>query len=92
MVTVIILDTSVRTHVSVELVVLCREDHLPEVFADPGDPGEVDAVVVEAQELVDHGLVGPLQDKAQARPPLQTGLPNQPHQWWRGGSPGGAEE
>lgn len=51
-----------RTHISVELIILCREDHLPEVFADAGHPGEVDAVVVETQELVDHGLVRPLQD------------------------------
>lgn len=61
-VTVIILDTFVRTHISVELIILCREDHLPEVFTDAGDPGEVDAVVVETQELMDHGLVRPLQD------------------------------
>ena len=52
----------VRTHVSVELIVLCREDHLPQLLTDAGDPGQVDAVVVQTQELVDHGLVRPLQE------------------------------
>lgn len=62
------------THVGVELVVLCGQDHLPEVFADPGDPGEVDAVVVEAQQLVDHGLVRPLQEPTDtSSASLQTG-------------------
>lgn len=52
-----------RTHISVELIILCREDHLPQVFTDAGDPGQVDPVVVKSQELMDHGLVRPLKDK-----------------------------
>lgn len=50
-----------ETHVGVELVILSWQDHLSQVFADPGDSGQVDPVVVEAKQLVDHGLVCPLQ-------------------------------
>lgn len=52
----------VWTHVGVELVVLCRQNHLLQVFTDPRDSGEVDPVVVESQQLVDHRLVRPLQE------------------------------
>lgn len=49
------------THVGVELVVLRRQDDLPQVLADSRDARQVDPVVVKTQQLVDHGLVGPLQ-------------------------------
>lgn len=55
-----------RTHISVELIILCREDHLLQVFTDAGDPGEVDPVVVQTQELMDHGLVRPLRTRQHA--------------------------
>lgn len=54
---------AVNSHVCIELVVLGRQHHLLQVFADPRDSGQVDAVVVQTQQLVDHGLVRPLEEK-----------------------------
>jgi len=48
------------TYVGVELVVLGRQDDLSEILAYPRYPREVDAVVVNPQQLVNHSLVRPL--------------------------------
>lgn len=55
-----LLNASDWTHVGVELVVLRRQHHLLQVFADPWNSGQVDPVIVQTQKLVDHRLIRPL--------------------------------
>ena len=51
----------VEVHVFMEEGVLVGvEDDFAQLGADVGDRGEGDAAVVDGQEFVDHGLVGPL--------------------------------
>lgn len=59
--------TCADTHVGIELVVLRRENHLPQVLTDTRHLGQVDPVVVETQQLMNHRLVRPLKDSSQTR-------------------------
>jgi hypothetical protein len=43
-----------------ERIVLGAKDDFSHFFTEVGKVRQVDSVVVDAQELVDHGLVGPL--------------------------------
>lgn len=62
------------THIGIKLIVFSGEHNLPQVFADAWDSGQVYAVVVQTQKLMNHGLICPL--KKQKAKQLTTTLVN----------------
>lgn len=51
----------IEVHVFMEERILIGvQNDFPQFRADVGDVGEGDAAVVDGEEIVDHGLVGPL--------------------------------
>lgn len=54
------LQDSPSTYIGIKLIVLSRQHHLPEVLTDARHTREINAVVVNPQELMNHGLICPL--------------------------------
>lgn len=52
---------SCATYIGIEFIILCRQHHLSQVFADARYSGQVYSVVVEAKQLMNHCLICPLQ-------------------------------
>jgi hypothetical protein len=60
--------TEIEVHVFMEEGILIGvQDDFPQFRADVGDVGEGDAAVVDGEEIVDHGLVGPLGEEGAYR-------------------------
>lgn len=51
------------THIGVELIIFSRQHHLFQVFTNARNSWKVYSVVVEAEQLMNHSLVCPLQHK-----------------------------